>query len=98
MSSHFLLECFSNAIITQKTNGRKANDFEASTDHWLSKVPRHLFKSITFDYGKKFSNWKSISNAHDIDISLWVQDVLVKEVSMNILIAYGDGITETKGV
>ncbi|EFQ54398.1 hypothetical protein HMPREF9626_0534 [Streptococcus parasanguinis F0405] len=64
----------------------------------MSKVPRHLFKSITFDYGKKFSNWKSISNAHDIDISLWVQDVLVKEVSMNILIAYGDGITETKGV
>jgi len=24
--------------------------------------------SITFDCGKEFSNWKSISNAHDIDI------------------------------
>ena len=25
-------------------------------------------KLITFDCGKEFSNWKSISNAHDIDI------------------------------
>ena len=29
---------------------------------------KSLFKSITFDSGKEFSNWKSISNAHDIDI------------------------------
>ncbi len=32
------------------------------------KFPVNLFKSITFDCGKEFSNWKSISNAHDIDI------------------------------
>ena len=31
-------------------------------------VQSHLFKSITFDCGKEFSKWKSISNAHDIDI------------------------------
>jgi len=34
----------------------------------LSQVTSHLFKSITFDCGKEFSNWKSISNAHGIDI------------------------------
>ena len=33
----------------------------------MSQVSSHLFKSITFDCGKEFSNWKSISNAHDID-------------------------------
>lgn len=27
-----------------------------------------MFKSITFDCGKEFSNWKAISNANDIDI------------------------------
>ncbi|WP_251870223.1 IS30 family transposase, partial [Enterococcus italicus] len=27
-----------------------------------------LFKSMTFDCGKEFSNWKSISNINDIDI------------------------------
>ena len=34
----------------------------------MSQVPSYLFKSITFDCWKEFSNWKSISNAHDIDI------------------------------
>lgn len=46
-----LVERLSKAIITLKTNGRKASDIEASINH-----------------GKEFSNWKSISNAHDIDI------------------------------
>ena len=27
-----------------------------------------MFKSITFDCGKEFSNWKSISHSNDIDI------------------------------
>ncbi|WP_162012620.1 IS30 family transposase, partial [Streptococcus sp. S784/96/1] len=39
-----------------------------SVSKWMSQFPRHLFKSITFDCGKEFSNWKSISNKHDIDI------------------------------
>ena len=34
----------------------------------MSQVPSHLFRSITFDCGKEFSNWKSISNAYDIDL------------------------------
>ena len=63
-----LVERCSKAIITLKTNGRKAADIEASINQWLPQVPSHLFKSITFDCGKEFSNWKSISTAHDIDI------------------------------
>ena len=63
-----LVECLSKAIITLKINGRKASDIEASINQWLSQVPSHLFKSRTFDCGKEFSNWKSILNAHDIDI------------------------------
>lgn len=63
-----LVECCSKAIITLKTNGRKESDIETSINQWLSQVPSHLFKSITFDCEKEFSNWKSISTAHDIDI------------------------------
>lgn len=39
-----------------------------SINEWLQSVPKNLFKSITFDCGKEFSNWKSISNTNDIDI------------------------------
>ncbi|MDQ8780779.1 IS30 family transposase, partial [Streptococcus ruminantium] len=63
-----LVEKQSKAIITLQTNGRKASDIEESVSKWMSQFPRHLFKSITFDCGKEFSNWKSISNKHDIDI------------------------------
>ena len=47
-----LVERFSKAIITLKTNGRKASDIETSINQWLYQVPSHLFKSITFDCGK----------------------------------------------
>lgn len=51
-----LIERFSKAIITLKTNGRKASDIESSINQRLPHVPDHLFKSITFDCGKEFSN------------------------------------------
>lgn len=63
-----LVEKQSKAIITLQTKGRKASDIEQALTRWLSRFPRHLFKSMTFDCGKKFSNWKTISNQHDIDI------------------------------
>lgn len=63
-----LVERCSKAVITLKTNGRKASDIETSINQWLSQVPSHLFKKTTFDCRKEFSNWKSISTAHDIDI------------------------------
>ena len=65
----FKKEDLQKTIIALKTNGRRASDIEASINQWLSQVPSHLFRSITFDCGKEFSNWKSISNAHDIKYS-----------------------------
>lgn len=36
-------------------------------NRWFQSFPPHLFKTIIFDCGKEFSNWKSISNTHDIE-------------------------------
>lgn len=63
-----LVERLSKVIITLKPEGRKAKDIETSLNTWLSGVPKHLFKSVTFDCGKEFSNWKAISNKHDLAI------------------------------
>ncbi len=60
-------ERLSKVIITLKPIGRRAKDIENSLNNWFKKFPCHLFKSITFDCGKEFSNWKSISNLNDID-------------------------------
>ena len=35
---------------------------------WLEVIPRHLFKSITFDFGKEFANGKALCNQDDIAI------------------------------
>lgn len=35
-------------------------------DQWLSKMPRHFVKSITFDNGKEFAGWRDIANKHDL--------------------------------
>ena len=63
-----LVERLSKIIITLKPDGRKASDIEQRMNQWLESIPRHFFKSITFDCGKEFSNWKALSNQHDIDI------------------------------
>ncbi|AQS52498.1 hypothetical protein BW727_101594 [Jeotgalibaca dankookensis] len=63
-----LVERLSKVIITLKPHGRKANDIENTLNQWFESIPRHLFKSITFDCGKEFSNWKNLSNQHDIAI------------------------------
>ncbi|MGX6979687.1 IS30 family transposase [Vagococcus elongatus] len=63
-----LVERVSKVIITLKPKGRKANDIEEALNHWFERFPKHFFKSITFDCGKEFSNWKSVSNQQDIDI------------------------------
>lgn len=63
-----LVETQSKAIITHQTKGLKASDIEQALTSWLSRFPKHLLKSMTFDCGKEFSNWKTISNQHDIDI------------------------------
>ncbi|MFW8494485.1 IS30 family transposase [Enterococcus faecalis] len=63
-----LVERLSKVIITLKPTGRQAKDIENRLNQWMQSVPKHLFKSMTFDCGKEFSNWKSISNINDIDI------------------------------
>lgn len=63
-----LVERFSKVIITLKPEGWKTADIEKTTTEWLQNTPENLFKSITFDCGKEFSNWKSMSNSNDISI------------------------------
>jgi len=63
-----LVERLSKVIITLKPMGRKSKDIEYSLNQWFKNCPPHLFKTITFDCGKEFSNWQSISNKNDVDI------------------------------
>lgn len=63
-----LVERLSKLIITLKPKGRKAADIEDKLSEWFYTIPSHLFKSITFDCGKEFSNWKTVSDRHDISI------------------------------
>ena len=62
------MERLSKAIITLKPKGRKASDIETTLTEWFQSIPRNLFKSFTFDNGKEFSNWKVLSNKHDVSI------------------------------
>lgn len=63
-----LVERLSKAIITLKPAGRTAKDIEQALNQWFQSIPFHLFKTITFDCGKEFSNWKSICNQNDVEI------------------------------
>ncbi len=63
-----LVERVSKMIITLRPLGRKATDIENALHSMFSSLPSHIFKSITFDCGKEFSNWKTISNCHNISI------------------------------
>lgn len=63
-----LVERISKMIITIRPQGRKADDIEDALHSMFSALPPHIFKSITFDCGKEFSNWKTICNRHDISI------------------------------
>ncbi|MDU3859299.1 MAG: IS30 family transposase [Enterococcus avium] len=63
-----LVECLSKVIITLKPTGRRTEDIENRLNDWFKSMPKHLFKSMTFNCGKEFSNWRSISNSNDIAI------------------------------
>src|SRR5690625_4296474 len=63
-----LVERLTKCIIAIKPAGRRAANIETSLNQWLGQLPQNLFKSIIFDCGKEFSNWKAISNKQDIDI------------------------------
>lgn len=63
-----LVERKTKSSVVLKVSSGKAADIEAALHEWLAKLPKGLVKSITFDCGKEFSNWKEICNAHDISI------------------------------
>ncbi|MCG1010978.1 IS30 family transposase, partial [Salinicoccus sp. ID82-1] len=48
--------------------GRTAQAIETAINTWCTRIPKNLFKSITFDCGKEFSNWQSMSNRNDLSI------------------------------
>lgn len=63
-----IAERMSKLIIAVKPDGRRTLDVQRALDGLFRGIPENLFKSITFDCGKEFSNWKEIANEHDIDI------------------------------
>jgi len=63
-----LAERLTKMIITLKPTGRSALSVSQRINEWLANLPVNLFKSLTFDCGKEFSDWKDISNKNDIDI------------------------------
>lgn len=63
-----LVERLTKVVFMLKLTGQQAKDIERRMNQWFQTFSRHAFKSITFDCGKEFSNWKAISNVNDIDI------------------------------
>ncbi len=63
-----MAERLTKMIITLKPTDRSAESVGQRINEWLGGLPVNLFKSITFDCGKEFSNWKEVSNKNDIDI------------------------------
>ncbi len=49
-----LVESLSKVIITLELAGRQSTDIENCLNEWFQNISKHLFKSITFDYGKEF--------------------------------------------
>lgn len=62
-----LVERISKVEIILNVHHRTAECVNHCLDEWLSKVPRHLFKSITFDNGKEFASWREIANKYDVN-------------------------------
>ncbi len=61
-----LVERKSKAVSILNTRHKTDKAIFEKLDELLSVTPKLFFKSITFDNGKKFSNWKDIANKHDI--------------------------------
>lgn len=61
-----LVERQSKVMIILNVHNKTDEAVNYHLDKWLSKMPRHLVKSITFDNGKEFTDWRDIANQHDI--------------------------------
>lgn len=63
-----LVERQTKVAIVLNSHTKSTKDVNRSLQIWLSKQPRHLFKSITFDNGKEFAGWRTIANQFDLNI------------------------------
>lgn len=61
-----LVERQSKVMIVLNVHRKTDEAVNQHLDQWLSKLPRHFVKSITFDNGKEFAGWREIANKHDI--------------------------------
>ena len=64
-----LVERLSKVEIILNIHHHTAECVNTHLDQWLAKIPRHLFKSITFDNGKEFAEWREIANKYDTTVS-----------------------------
>src|SRR5699024_5747 len=61
-----LVERQSKVMIVLNVHRKTDEAVNYHLDKWLSKIPRHFVKSITFDNGKEFAGWREIANKHDL--------------------------------
>ena len=61
-----LVERQSKVMIVLNVHHKTAKSVNQHLDCWLSKLPRHFVRSITFDNGKEFAGWREIANKHDL--------------------------------
>lgn len=61
-----LVERQSKVMIVLNVHRKTDEAVNYHLDKWLSKMPRHFVKSITFDNGKEFAGWREIANKHDL--------------------------------
>ena len=63
-----LVERQTKVTIVLNSHTKSSQNVNRSLAAWLPKLPRHLFKSITFDNGKEFAGWRTIANQFDLNI------------------------------
>ncbi|MCC3164325.1 IS30 family transposase [Lactiplantibacillus pentosus] len=63
-----LVERQTKVAIVLNSHTKSSQNVNRSLADWLTKLPRHLFKSITFDNGKEFAGWRTIANQFDLNI------------------------------
>ena len=61
-----LVERQSKVMIVLNVHRKTDEAINYYLDKWLSRMPRHFVKSITFDNGKEFAGWREIANKHDL--------------------------------
>ncbi|QGQ39047.1 IS30 family transposase [Lactiplantibacillus plantarum] len=63
-----LVERQTKVAIVLNSHTKLSQNVNRSLAAWLTKLPRHLFKSITFDNGKELAGWRTIANQFDLNI------------------------------